>query len=374
MITASATERGLVSETKYMVIDSDSHVVETERTWQFMDPGDEKHRPVLAAHPTDPHTQWWIINGQARGLRFPTLTEEEMAERSKQLGRDVVTPIGAREGDDVERRLRHMDRLGIDVQVMIHTLWTVPATDRPEVELALCKSWNRWVAEMWRLGDGRLRWCAVPPLMSMDESVKSLEWARDRGAVGVSLPPIIGDRLPIDPYFHPLYEEAQRLDLVIAIHIGNGNAALVALTQPAYDPDSFGLMRFRLVTAGACEGLIESRLPLKFPRLRWAFIEAGSMWLPWMIHEAKRRSEQRKTPLPEDVLKEFNIFVTCQNNDDLSYTYPCGPDNIVIGSDYGHYDGSSQMDATLIMRQRTDVDETAKRKILCDNAKRLWGL
>src|SRR5438445_3576510 len=103
MITASDTERGLVSETKYMVIDSDSHVVETERTWQFMDPGDEKHRPVLAAHPTDPHTQWWIINGQARGLRFPTLTEEEMAERSKQLGRDVVTPIGAREGDDVER-------------------------------------------------------------------------------------------------------------------------------------------------------------------------------------------------------------------------------------------------------------------------------
>ena len=77
MITASATERGLVSETKYMVIDSDSHVVETERTWQFMDPGDEKHRPVLAAHPTDPHTQWWIINGQARGLRFPTLTEEK---------------------------------------------------------------------------------------------------------------------------------------------------------------------------------------------------------------------------------------------------------------------------------------------------------
>jgi predicted TIM-barrel fold metal-dependent hydrolase len=46
----------------------------------------------------------------------------------------------------------------------------------------------------------------------------------------------------------------------------------------------------------------------------------------------------------------------------------------VIGSDYGHYDGSSQMDATLIMRHRTDIDETTKRKILCDNARRLWGL
>jgi predicted TIM-barrel fold metal-dependent hydrolase len=32
------------------------------------------------------------------------------------------------------------------------------------------------------------------------------------------------------------------------------------------------------------------------------------------------------------------------------------------------------MDATLIMRQRTDIDEQVKRKILCDNSKRLWGL
>jgi predicted TIM-barrel fold metal-dependent hydrolase len=192
--------------------------------------------------------------------------------------------------------------------------------------------------------------------------------------VGVSMPPIIGQKLLIDPYFHPLYREAERLDMAIAVHIGNGNEEIVALTQPAYDTDSFGLMRFRLVTAGACEGLIESRLPLKFPKLRWGFIEAGSMWLPWMIHEAKRRMAQRKTPLPDDVLKAFNIFVTCQNNDELTYTYPLGPDNIVIGSDYGHYDGSSQMDATLIMRQRTDIDELVKRKILCDNAKRLWGL
>ena len=55
MVTASTTERGSVSE-KYMVIDSDSHVVETERTWQFMDPEDEKYRSVLVVHLTDPHT------------------------------------------------------------------------------------------------------------------------------------------------------------------------------------------------------------------------------------------------------------------------------------------------------------------------------
>jgi len=84
MLTAS-TEVFAANE-KYMIIDSDSHVVETERTWQFMDPEDEMYRPVLAPHPTDPRTQWWIINGQARGFRFPTFTEEEMADRSRRCG------------------------------------------------------------------------------------------------------------------------------------------------------------------------------------------------------------------------------------------------------------------------------------------------
>jgi len=362
------------ADTGYTIIDSDSHVVETERTWQYMEGEDEKYRPVLAAHPTDPHTQWWIINGKARGLRFATLTEEEMAERSEQLGRDLVTPAGAREGDDVERRLKHMDSLGIDTQVLFHTLWTVPAADRAEVELAMCKSWNRWVAHMSELGGDRLRWCTVLPLMDIRESIDLLNWAHDHGAVGASLPPLIGERLPIDPYFHPLYEEAERLGMVIAFHIGNGNQDLVDLTQPAYNPAAFGLMRFRLITAGACAGLIESHLPRKFPDLRWAFVEAGSMWLPWMLHESTRRMRQRGEPVPDQVLKEFNIFVTCQNDDELALTYPLGPDNLVIGSDYGHYDGSSQMDATMIMRRRTDVDEEAKRKILHDNPKRLWGL
>jgi predicted TIM-barrel fold metal-dependent hydrolase len=32
------------------------------------------------------------------------------------------------------------------------------------------------------------------------------------------------------------------------------------------------------------------------------------------------------------------------------------------------------MDALLVMRQRTDIDEESKRKILNDNPRRLWQL
>ena len=48
----AATEE-FAATAKYMVVDSDSHVVETERTWQFMDLEDEKYRSILAFYPMD---------------------------------------------------------------------------------------------------------------------------------------------------------------------------------------------------------------------------------------------------------------------------------------------------------------------------------
>jgi hypothetical protein len=58
----------------------------------------------------------WVIEGKIRGLRLPTLTQEELGALSAKLGRDVRTQQASREMGDVDLRLRHMDALGIDVQ------------------------------------------------------------------------------------------------------------------------------------------------------------------------------------------------------------------------------------------------------------------
>ena len=38
--------------------------------------------------------------------------------------------------------------------------------------------------------------------------------------------PLEGDKLPFHPDFYPLYEEAQRLDLAIVVHLANANPAM----------------------------------------------------------------------------------------------------------------------------------------------------
>jgi predicted TIM-barrel fold metal-dependent hydrolase len=68
------------------------------------------------------------------------------------------------------------------------------------------------------------------------------------------------------------------------------------------------------------------------------------------------------------------MFVTCENSDDVMYVAgDAGEDCLVIGTDYGHTDPSSDIDAIKIFRNRDDVDPAVKRKILSDNARALYG-
>jgi predicted TIM-barrel fold metal-dependent hydrolase len=51
-----------------------------------------------------------------------------------------------------------------------------------------------------------------------------------------------------------------------------------------------------------------------------------------------------------------------------------GEDCLVIGTDYGHTDISSDVDAIKTFRAREDVPVGVKQKILSDNARALYAI
>ena len=79
---------------------------------------------------------------------------------------------------NVDLRLEHMDQSGVNIQVLHNTIFIESATDRAAVEVALCKSWNRWLADIWRRGKGRLRWSCMAPTMRMHSRSSSFLMAR----------------------------------------------------------------------------------------------------------------------------------------------------------------------------------------------------
>jgi hypothetical protein len=108
------------------VIDADAHVVENERVWDYLEPSEEKFRPTLAPSPQNPEKQIWVLDGENLGSKFPSPNEKQSQEHLRRFGREVGTPIEARELSDVKQRLQHMDELGIDVQVLYNSLWITP--------------------------------------------------------------------------------------------------------------------------------------------------------------------------------------------------------------------------------------------------------
>ena len=76
------------------------------------------------------------------------MTAPDVRQLEEQLGRKMAAPQEAREGENVAVRLKHMDELGIDIQVLWPTLFLERVADRPEVEVAVCRSYNRWLADI----------------------------------------------------------------------------------------------------------------------------------------------------------------------------------------------------------------------------------
>jgi predicted TIM-barrel fold metal-dependent hydrolase len=351
-----------------VVIDSDAHVIETEHTWDYLDPSDEKYRPQIV--PGDDGAGYWMIDGVRRGRARGGGIAQGISPNTT---RKMVTDEAKRFMEDISGRIAHMDELGIDVQVLYPTMYISRMCERPETEVALARSYNRWLADIWEQSDGRLRWTCVLPLNTMDEAMKELQYSKANGACGVTMRAVEDDRLLIDPYFFPLYEEASRLDLPIAVHIGNSNPTYAELWSQDAAGGTFG--RLRTVSVAACHALITNEIPAMFPTLRFGFIEASAQWIPYMVHDLRRRFETRGRQLVADPLKANRIWVTCQTDDDLPYVLKyAGEDTLLVGTDYGHQDQSSEIEAMRIMRDKGEIEPRIVDKIMGENAVAFYGL
>ncbi len=361
---------------KLQVIDSDAHVVETDRTWDFLDPADEKYRPKLEVNPDDPFRGDWIIDGVRNPALVRKFTDDQIVKLSEKQGRDVATPQAAREMADIDLRLKHMDELGIDVQVLFSTIWLTSLTEKPDAEVALTRSWNRWLASIWKVSSNRLRWACILPMQSPDEAINQMREAQKNGAVAAFVRPFEGERVMTDPYFYPVYEEAQRLDMAMTVHISNANRANAGyFIDSGIGASTKGFAVTRVPAVMGCMFLLMSEIPKVFPKLRWGFIESAAQWMPWVYNEAARRHKMEGVDLPRSVFEDNNIYVTCQNDDDLAMILPySGEKTLVIGTDYGHTDPSAEIDAISLFRGRSDVDESTKQRILYHNPKALYGL
>jgi len=361
---------------KDAIIDADAHVLETETTWSYIDKSNLKYRPILYSSTQKPDRQYWVLEDKIVGVRFPTLTEQEIKKFSEVTARKMVTDTVVKEMNDIALRLKHLDELKIDIQVLHNTIWLEGITENVTAEIVLSESWNRWMADIWKQGNNRLFWSCVVPTLNIPEALQQMQEFKKYGAVAVFLRSFERNFALTDDYFYPIYDLATKLDMAVITHASNGNLANSELLKShpgGFVRNAFSI--FRVPVMISCYDLLMSEVLQQFPHLRWGFIEATSQWVPWVIHEVKTRLMEDNIQLSPTVFRDHHMYVSCQEDDDLQWILNYTTDHgVVTGTDYGHLDPASNLDAISIIQNRPDLSPQQKHNILHENPKKLYGL
>lgn len=357
------------------VIDADSHVDESEATWAYLQPGEEQYRPqTVEITPTGNerrgYTRWWQVGDQKRIRRI---------RDDARTG----TSVEARELHDVSARLRQMDAMGVDYHVIYPTLFIAYVTSDPATQAALCRSYNRWMADKSAESGGRLRWPVVVPTLDVKAAIDEMRWAKDKGACGLFKLTQEENRRITDEYFFPLYEEASALDYAICMHTGSGNPPRGA--GDGADAGAGTLGGYAMMDAFF--SVVFTGLAQKFPQLRWGFIEAGSSWIPYVLDRLWAQRQRMAWAYDSfsydaddvrDLFRKNRLYVTCQPHEDIAYLLRFGTeDHLMIGTDFSHADQSAEIEAINIVRHMGEegrITGEQARKILEDNPAAFYGI
>jgi uncharacterized protein len=360
------------------IIDADTHISEGEAMWAMMEKAMLPRRPVMLSLPEDTsfgnRNAVWLIDGDiypkpAGKGSFNLVTP---SAQKVQEGRKDSTPA-TREMTDIKARVADMDKLNTAVQVVYPTLFLVYNTKDVELEVGLCRAYNRFLAQAAAQAPERIKWVAVLPFQSMQDVIEEIGFAKQNGAVGIFFRGIEGDYTLDNPYLFPVYAEAQKHNLSICVHTGCGVREILGMFDVARN-HTFG--HTRVMPLLAFRDFIANKIPERFPGLRFGFIEAAAGWVPFLIHIVRRLQKDKfRFGSSAELFREYRLFVACEADEDIPYLAKyTGEDHLLIGSDYPHSDPSREDQFVNVLNAREDLSPQLRQKIMYDNPRAFYSI
>ncbi len=363
----------------FKVFDADAHVVEPKDIWQrFLDTryqarvswqqpfeGMDRFRPATV---DGRYTQSYktLYGRQQEAVRWTT---EAMTAKYG----DVVA-----KGFDGASVAESMKVEGVDLMVLYgpgYDMW-IDGID-PDLQAGMARAYSRWAEEMRETSGGRVLAAGPVPLNDITRAVEEVRYAYEQLGIRCfwARPNPFNHRTLGDRYFDPLYELLQDLDVPFATH------EFMGLVGPSAGADRFE----SFVEWHSCVHQMEAQMAMlsmivrgvyeRFPKLRVAYMEAGSAWLPSWLHRIEEHVELAgwlETPEctrpPSEYFKR-NCYITTECDEHLLYHVidELGDDRILFETDFPHPDSKYPRAVQTFLDQER-VSEASKRRILWDNA------
>ncbi|MHB8567907.1 MAG: amidohydrolase family protein [Nitrososphaerales archaeon] len=373
-----AEDRGLHD---MLIIDADCH--QMEPFTDFAKYFDEPYRSMILAK--DPEVDPWLAQFISSELPFTGSGQKRPSQFAmkgiKFLQRPETSyPKYQRANDLINLFTNVMHDIGIKRSVIFPTaMLSVSAQADSEFEARVARAYMDYMLDNFL---GKYPEILSPIYIPTNDSTKAAELIDDVGSEkGIVCIMISGGskKLAGSDELDPVYEAAENKGLPVCIHghyVGSQSMGLESMEFIGIHSLGFPLSVIRNLVS-----LVLNGVPVRYPKLRFAFVEGGVTWIPWIMNRLDDEYTKRKleapllTKMPSEYMKEF--YYSSQpleqaHKEELEHVFSLidAENHLMFASDYPHWD----FDVPSVIYDLPFLSDTAKKKILGENASKFFRL
>lgn len=386
-----------------LIIDADTHLTEPHDLWVKRAPAALRDRVPQVKMLNG--QRCWVIDGDKSIGHGAHPNSAVLKEGGKIRDLDTFLKVQFEEvhagSSSVKERLALMDDAGIFAQIVYPNILgfggQASAQVDPELRLACVQIYNDAMAELQEESGQRLFPMALLPWWDVNQAVAETERCIAMGLKGINInsdphtsKDEDGNLIPDlgTEHWFPLWEVCEDKKLPVNFHIGASETSFNMFGRAAWP--SMGWNR-RLALGSAAlfvensrviSNLLYSGLFDRCKKLKIVSVESGIGWIPFVLEsidyewtETDSGSEQKLSMAPSEYFKKhvYGCF-WFEKTAPTKLIDQVGEDNVLFETDFPHPTCLYPKVQEYIAEVSAGWSEPRKRKILQDNASKLYGI
>ena len=365
----------------YKIIDSDAHMCELPTLWvDRIDRPFRERAPRIVKDPDGKKGSFFVCE-KLPPMRVSGAFAAGQTFDKKFLEAGIENALPG--GWDPAERLKDMERDGVEAAVLYTTFgFVLFQIEDAALQEACFRVYNDWLAEFCSYAPKQLAGLALIPLFDVEHGRQELQRCKKmglRGALIWASPP------EEQPYSSAVYDSfwaaAQDLEMPLSLHLATGRRKESKIDESNMTefwvnlvarPHEIQHSFLTLIFAGVLEG---------FPRLKFVSAENDISWVPHLFERADKYFRRFKQGYgaalslkPSEYFRR-QLYATFIDDPMGLKTYHLtgSADNFMWSTDYPHQASTFPHTQEVFTRNFQGLPEEDTRKIVRDNAAKLYG-
>jgi predicted TIM-barrel fold metal-dependent hydrolase len=281
-------------------------------------------------------------------------------------------------------RLKVQDRDGVQAEILFpNDGLAIFGLDDARAQEETFKVYNDWLVDFCNVAPDRFFGVTCVAGYDIDEAVRELHRGLSRGLTGLAVWQVPDPKLPFTlPHYEKLWAAAAEAKAPVHMHILTGHSYARSKEKVrGYEKIRGSVNKKQNDTINALFDIIFSGVLERHPDLRVVLSESECGWLPFILQQwdyyFERHRKTETIDLKRKPSEQFNEQVYCTWLEDYSGTRQFtwwGQDNLMWSNDFPHPNSTYPNSRENVIYHIGNLDAGLQRKLVRDNAIRLYGL